>query len=650
MFSLFFSRDELPTIRIKNADPFTILSSEKYLNKIIPFSHLYISSNAYLKLIRNSVDYDLQKKIITVSDEQAEKICQHTQFPLRISDFQIDSVAELNSLFKNKSEVNIIVINGIGLGYADNFVGLAILQRMAKLLSPRKVNVHLMQTLNKKIAPIYLENTFDSKLNITVGNNCVDLEKFMVMDAYVDLTEMLDYKEYDEMSLARFYATAFSIENLINQKDLHPKLHVNKTTSQHLKAVICSRFKDNKPIVFLQTESSNSLRNCDSKTRRSFIDALIDEGYNVISTSTSKYNRNGFSDCSDLSTSLDSLKHLIEACDAVISVGTVSYHLAAALGKPTLLLPIVKSDIRTASQLSEVLIWLPKKSKKLYLDKHKHKSENDLQLAQQIWKNTQPHLVAHGLKQWVNSYRKNKPNPSSLAIIVLHYGNKSYLHDCIQSLTNLEVFDPILMDVVDLSRNQSMNAIALNNAIEKAIQDGARYIWVINEEMKAKTGYIEASLNRFKSEPKLAIVAGKQVDDNHQDNALWAGSLGAFPIQSHKQVNANELDFTQASHQNWVPFDSMIIKSSIFSSVGFLDESMHSKFYDVDFCFRVKQHKWSIMYEPLSVVSKQTAHSALKPISQKDVAHDTAAFYKKWSDMTKCIHLRKLENEIIKLF
>lgn len=650
MLTLFFTRDKLPAVRINHADPVTILSSEKYINEVIPFSHLYVTSESYLELIKQNIGTKLQTKIIPVSDTQVERIQQHSDFPVNISDYQIDTVSELHLLFKHKEEVNIIVINGIGLGYGDNFIGLAILQRMAKLLSPKKINVHLMQALNKRIAPVYRENSFDKNLNITISNNCSDLGKFMSMDAYVDLSGMLGYKEYGEMSLPRFYATAFSIENLVQHQDLHPKLHTNRHTAKELKQEIRNRFEKNKPIILFHPESSNKLKNCDKNTSKALINAFIEEGFNVVCASNFKYKKTGFSDCFDLISSVDSLKHLIQACDAVVSIGTVTYHLAAALDKPTLLLPVVKADIRTASKLSNVLVWLPKHNKDLYLDKYSHKTENDLKLAKEIWKNIQPGMVALGIKKWVKGFNAIKARQPKVAVVILHYGDKKYLHECIQSLTKVEGFDSILMNIIDLSKHKSMNTISFNNAIEKAIQEKAQYIWVLNDNTKPRANYLKRSLKRFRKDSKTAIVAGKLLDEKNKNKVLWGGSSTAFPLQKIKRGISSDIDFCKPSHQNWVPFDSVFIKSSVFSSIGFLDESIHAKFYDVDFCFRVKLKKWNIIYEPSAIATKDLSANAQITASKKDIANDTNEFYRKWTAVTKCKIVSKLEKEIIKLF
>lgn len=95
--------------------------------------------------------------------------------------------------------------------------------------------------------------------------------------------------------------------------------------------------------------------------------------------------------------------HITACCDAVISVGTVLYHLSAALNKPTILLPSVRADLESGKALPQVTPWLPDDSKDLILDKHKSRKEEDMAIAEQIWGNINPEELAKALMAMLKS-------------------------------------------------------------------------------------------------------------------------------------------------------------------------------------------------------------------------------------------------------
>ena len=116
MLNFFFTRHDLPEIQTIEATPFEIQSSAEYTDKVIPFSHIYVTSESYLKLIHDSLDSESQSQLITVSERQSGVIKKQQNFPLRITDYQIDTLQELLDVLSDSENINIIVINGIGLG------------------------------------------------------------------------------------------------------------------------------------------------------------------------------------------------------------------------------------------------------------------------------------------------------------------------------------------------------------------------------------------------------------------------------------------------------------------------------------------------------------------------------------------------------
>ena len=119
----------------------------------------------------------------------------------------------------------------------------------------------------------------------------------------------------------------------------------------------------------------------------------------------------GFKDISRLSESVDDLMHIIAACDSIVSVGTVVYHLAAALNKPTLLLPTVRADVESAALLPEVLCWVTKANKGLILNVHKSRQDDDLKRAKQIWDLLNTEQAALALKDHHNTFNLAHPAP-----------------------------------------------------------------------------------------------------------------------------------------------------------------------------------------------------------------------------------------------
>jgi len=136
MLRFFFTRDNLPPISTQEAEPFELLNAAEFKDGIIPFSHMYITSESYLKQIQYALKDNNEGNIIQVSEKQSNIIFNQSSFPPNLTEYKINSFDEYKTLLGNKHEAHIVIINGIGGDYCDNYIGLAIIQRISKLLAP----------------------------------------------------------------------------------------------------------------------------------------------------------------------------------------------------------------------------------------------------------------------------------------------------------------------------------------------------------------------------------------------------------------------------------------------------------------------------------------------------------------------------------
>ncbi len=391
MLHFFYTYHQLPTIQTPGATPFQISSAARYRDKIVPFSHFYITSNPYFRKIKKSVGNENVNKIKNMNSAQVAAVRADQRFPVELKTLGVDAVDAIKSQFATEDEVNLIIVNGIGTGFGDNYVGLGAIQRLQELLAPRKVNFHLMQTMNERAAPVYMREP-----NVFLLNNCVNIKKFMQMDFYVNLTGMLGFSEFDDMPLVSFMADSLKVKELSSIEELQPKLQLDPFKLQSINYAINQAFNHNyrkQPLVLFHPKASSPVRTISKKVGDTIITALIAHGFRVISAFPYDFNSQGaegFVSIDHISSDVDDLLHITECCDAVVSVGTVLYHLAAALHKPTILLPSVKADVDSGNVLPGVKTWVPEESVALIIDKHKSREEEDLKIAEQIWKNIDP--------------------------------------------------------------------------------------------------------------------------------------------------------------------------------------------------------------------------------------------------------------------
>ena len=660
MLRFFFTRDNIPPISTQDAEPFELLNAAEFKNEIIPFSHMYITSDAYLKQIQYALKDNKDAQIVKVSERQSTVILNQPSFPPNLTEYRVNSFAEYKALLGGKHDIHIAIINGVGGNYGDNYIGLGIIQRINKLLAPMRIHFHLMQSLHLRFNEIYKDNASATIGNIICQNNIMTVEKFMSMDAYIDLSSIVNFTEYGNLSRSQFFLTAFSLENLIPDNNVQPYLSFDPDDSANVRKKIYSRFSDKKPLALLHLISSDKIKVCPATFTHELIESLIKKGFNVISPNSIDYSSPSFCDCSDLVNSTSKLTSMIDASDCVVSTGSLSMNIAASLGKATILLPITKSNIRTAKKLSEVLIWVTHENKKLYFDAVKVDPSKHFQIAQQIWQNISTDKLASAIKNYSKRFHRNtirttsKVSPKRLGIIILFSSDEKEfekkLNHCLDKIAVVEGFNPLWLEIIDARFEHVSLTHAFNSGIGKAIKNDCDYIWILDPLQIPNPNYFSKALKRFESNSSIGIVAGMQIDNENTNRSIWSGSRLSFPKRQFKAGNIKNTKLSKPSLEDWVPFQSVIIRAEAAIDIGLLDEALQQQFSDADYCFRLKERGWRIVYEPKAKTYKLGHnHNPTFTDEQKDILmSDMKYFFHKWSRITHCKSSNDLHSAIIK--
>ena len=403
MLHFFYSYYQLPSIDIAGASKFQLRSAERFRDKIIPFSHLYITSNPYFRKIRESLPEADQNKLKTMNAAQVKAVKAHASFPVELNSLGANVIDTIKSNVTADQTVHIAVINGIGTGYGDNYVGLGAMQRLQKLLGPMPVKFHLMQRTNERVAAVFMREP-----NILLHNNCMSLKQFFSIDYYVNLTGMLALPGFEELPLIRFMGSCFGVNEQSSVTQLQPQLRLDLVKLRSLKHMVNMRFSshENRPVILFHPQASSPVRSIKKSIADKMIDGLIAYGFNVVTAIPYGFMADEFASIDEFSNNIDDLLHIAACCDGVVSVGTVLYHLAAALDKPTILLPSVRADLESGKALPQVKPWLPEASKTLILDKHKSRDDDDMAIAEKIWLNIDPQELAMELKNMLKRTKK----------------------------------------------------------------------------------------------------------------------------------------------------------------------------------------------------------------------------------------------------
>ncbi|PIS29973.1 hypothetical protein COT42_03775 [Candidatus Saganbacteria bacterium CG08_land_8_20_14_0_20_45_16] len=216
-----------------------------------------------------------------------------------------------------------------------------------------------------------------------------------------------------------------------------------------------------------------------------------------------------------------------------------------------------------------------------------------------------------------------------VSIIVLNWNGMQDTIECLTSLAkvNYANFNVILVDngstdgsvkaikrsfpdAILLQNKTNLGFAAGNNqGIRAAIDRGADYVLLLNNDTVVKPDFLTNLVQVAASKPNIGLVGPKI--HFYRTKTLWYG--GGFINQltgftSHR--GEGQLDVGQFESEADVDFVSgcaMLVKQKVFERIGFLDEAYYHSHEDSDFCWRAKQAGYQIVYVPTAVIEHKLA-------------------------------------------
>lgn len=203
-----------------------------------------------------------------------------------------------------------------------------------------------------------------------------------------------------------------------------------------------------------------------------------------------------------------------------------------------------------------------------------------------------------------------------VTVIIPNWNGKKYLCSCLHALYEQGIVEK---DVIVVDNGSTDNSIEeakkafpnvryimfnKNYGFSKAVNEGIKmaktpYVILLNNDVKIEKGFVEALLNKIKSDKNIFSVEAKllqQIDSRKIDsagttyNALgWARARGKDC--SDKKYNESCETFAACA-------GAAIYRRSVFKEIGLFDEHYFAYLEDVDMGYRAKIHGYKNMYEP----------------------------------------------------
>jgi GT2 family glycosyltransferase len=215
-----------------------------------------------------------------------------------------------------------------------------------------------------------------------------------------------------------------------------------------------------------------------------------------------------------------------------------------------------------------------------------------------------------------------------VAVVILNWNGKRFLEKFLPSLINhsredaeIIVADNASSDgsveflqsaypAIQIIRNPDNGGFAkgYNSALR---QVDAQYYVLLNSDIEVTPDWIRPVIGLMESDPLIAACQPKIRSYSEPSNFEYAGAAGGFidkygypfcrgrVFQSIEEDNGQYDDVTEIF---WATGACMFVRADLYHSLGGLDDDFFAHMEEIDFCWRLKNKGYKILYCPGSTV------------------------------------------------
>jgi hypothetical protein len=223
-----------------------------------------------------------------------------------------------------------------------------------------------------------------------------------------------------------------------------------------------------------------------------------------------------------------------------------------------------------------------------------------------------------------------------IAIILVNYNGKKYNKACIESLLactdshekkiyvvdNASTDDSMQMLGEQYGENRQVELITLddnygfsyanNVGIERALEQGAEYVLLLNNDTEVKPDIFDNLLQCAERHP--ASMIAPKIFYSDRRNVIWSAGGGVSPIvRKVSHTGLNRIDRGQFDTEREIGFATgcaLLLPRAVIEQAGMLDERFFLYYEDTEYCFRLQKLGISIYYCPTAVLYHKVGASS----------------------------------------
>jgi GT2 family glycosyltransferase len=217
--------------------------------------------------------------------------------------------------------------------------------------------------------------------------------------------------------------------------------------------------------------------------------------------------------------------------------------------------------------------------------------------------------------------------------------------ECIKSLTKIEYanYNIIIVDngssnnevallhekvgnycrIIELKRNLGF-AIANNIGIRIALQSGAEYILLLNNDTVVDSRFLSELIVAACNDPKRGILGPKMYFYEERDRLWYAGGKLNMYIR-HKTEGLNKVDsdqYNSIKRTDYIAGACMLVRKDVFNAIGLLPREYFLGWEDIDFCVAARNKGYECIFVPTALIW----HKASASFRRQGLGHKQVFF------------------------
>lgn len=217
-------------------------------------------------------------------------------------------------------------------------------------------------------------------------------------------------------------------------------------------------------------------------------------------------------------------------------------------------------------------------------------------------------------------------------IILLNYNGYKDTIECIESLEKIIYKNYKIIVVDNASTDESEKILKCkfpkhifiqtgknlgfaggnNIGIKYAIDNGAEYVLLLNNDTVVKIDFLEYLIKAHIEGDNVGISIGK-IYYHSEPNKIWyaGGYISKFRGNAY-HIGIDEIDVGKYDKTKYIDFATgctQLISVKAIKDVGFMEEDYFLYYEDTDYCCKFSRNGYKIVYEPKSIIWHKVSSS-----------------------------------------